>query len=316
MKNFLTFALLVLPAAFAPARAADLPPLTVAVYDFKGEMSAKPYAPKITPLVTADLAAETNIVLLERAELGPALNEQAFGVSGLVSSDAAAKIGQITGAKVLVAGEVMMTGGDTHMVIVATIIGTETGRLFAAKVDGEAENFPELTAALSAKIAQTIGAHATNLIAVEKESTSARLDRVVKSIVGANRPSVSVEIRWSHPSKARAHLIPGHCTAAETEFGAILLRAGFPVVDEKSDRKPDIEITGVLDRSQGPGAGGLYSYRAVLELKVQQRLTGDIIAIDRQESIATDATKMNADRSSEIQAVDDLAQRILPLLAK
>ena len=43
-------------------------------------------ATNVTTLVTADLTTETNLVLLERAELTKALNEQAFGVSGLVSS--------------------------------------------------------------------------------------------------------------------------------------------------------------------------------------------------------------------------------------
>ena len=42
-----------------------------------------------------------------RRELGKALTEQAFGVAGLVSTDAAAEIGQLTGVKVLVAGQVV-----------------------------------------------------------------------------------------------------------------------------------------------------------------------------------------------------------------
>src|ERR1700722_7189639 len=82
--------------------AADAPLLTVAVYDFKGAPGAGYFGGKVTPLITADLATETNFVMVVRAELDKALNEQAFGVSGMVSSDAAAKIGQITGAKVLV----------------------------------------------------------------------------------------------------------------------------------------------------------------------------------------------------------------------
>jgi hypothetical protein len=239
--------------------------------------------------------------------LTKALNEQAFGTSGMVSSDAAAKIGQITGAKVLVAGQVIKTG-DNHLIIVANIIGTETGRLFADKVEGAADNLSELTSDLSRKIAQTITDQTTNLIASTQESSAERLDQIIKSITGTNRPNVSVNIRLPRGTSSVA--------TPTGEFGIILMKAGFPVVDANSDRKPDVEITGVVDISAGPHQGGLFSYRAVIELKVQERRTGNIIAFDRQESTATDSAKAAANRSAQVNAVDALAERILPLLAK
>ena len=77
-------------------------PLTVAVYDFtEAHKHSSGTGADVTTLVTADLAAETNLVMVERAELTKALNEQAFGVSGMVSSDAAAKIGQITPVRMM-----------------------------------------------------------------------------------------------------------------------------------------------------------------------------------------------------------------------
>src|SRR5579871_4513036 len=94
------------------------PPPTAAVYDFKdADPREGRYAGKITTLVTADLTTQTNLVMLERGELNKALNEQAFGASGMVSADAASRIGQITGAKVLVSGQVIMTD-QSHLVVV------------------------------------------------------------------------------------------------------------------------------------------------------------------------------------------------------
>jgi TolB-like protein len=291
------------------AEAADKPqsPLSVAVYDFKGDAEAASFTSKVTSLVTANLSTETNLVMLERAELTKALSEQAFGISGMVSSDAAAKIGQITGAKVLVAGQVIKTGKD-HLIIVANVIGTETGRLFADKVEGAADNLSDLTSDLSRKIAQTITSQTTNLIAVVQESSAERLERIIKSITGTNRPSVSINFRLPRGKPTLA--------TPTGEFGIILLKAGFPVVDDNSDRKPDVEITGVVDISAGPRHGGVFSYRAVIELKVQERRSGNIIIFDRQESTAIDATRAGADRSAQVNAVDALAERILPLLAK
>ncbi len=283
-------------------------PLTVAVYDFKGDDGAASYGDNVTTLVTADLTTETNLIMLERAELTKALNEQAFGISGLVSSDAAAKIGQITGAKVLVTGQVIKTG-DNHLVIVATIIGTETGRLFADKVEGAAEDLSDLTSELSRKIAQTISDQTTNLITAIQESSTERLEQIIRNLNGTNRPSVSLNIFYSH-GKGR------HAETAEAEFGRILLKAGFAVVDENSDRKSEVEITGLDDTSAGPRQGELFSYRAVIELKIQERRTGDILCFDHQESTAVDAAKSGADKSSQINAVDALAERLLPLLAK
>src|ERR1035437_4042653 len=155
MKQNLIILLLAMLALISSAADKPQSALTVAVYDFKGDADTASFGGKVTTLVTANLTTETNLVLVERAELTAALSEQAFGISGMVSSDAAAKIGQITGAKVLVAGQVIKTG-DNHLAIVANIIGTETGRLFADKVEGAADSLSDLTSDLSRKIAQTI----------------------------------------------------------------------------------------------------------------------------------------------------------------
>ena len=281
--------------------------LTVAVYDFKGDAGAASYGKNVTTLVTANLTTETNLVLLERVELSKALSEQAFGVSGLVNSAAAAQIGQITGAKILVAGQVMKTG-DNHVIIVANIIGTETGRLFADKVEGGADNLTELASDLSRKIAQTISDQATNLIAATQESREERLDRIIKSITGTNRPSISIKVTRYEQG--------GNDNTVKNELGAVLLKAGFTVVDEKSDRKPDVEITG----GDGIGAetrqGEMYSCSAYIDVRIQERRTGNILTFDHQASTATDVGWAAAKQRCRIKMTDDLVEKILPVLAK
>jgi TolB-like protein len=284
--------------------------LTVAVYDFSdADKGAANYGGKVTTLVTADLTSETNLVMLERAELNKALQEQAFGSSGMVNSDAAAQIGQITGAKVLVAGQIIKTEDD-HLIIVANIIGTETGRLFADKVEGSADALVQLASDLSRKIAQTISDQAVNLIAVTQESSKERLEQIIKNISGTNRPSVSINIKYLRPD------FPEHSFTCEEELGHILLKAGFPVVDENSDQKSDVEIAGIAKFDVATRHGELFSSRGVLELKVQERRTGRIIAFDQQEGVAIDPGGKAANREAQVIAVDDLAGRILQLLAQ
>ena len=201
-----------------------------------------------------------------------------------------------------------MKTGDNHLALVANIIGTETGRLFADKVEGSAANLSDLTSQLSRKIAQTISDHATNLIAAAQESSADRLDRIIKNLSGTNRPSVSVNIHLARNSLSTS--------TTKAEFGIILLKAGFAVVDANSDRKPDIEITGVIAISAAPRHGELFSFRAVIDLKVQERRTGNIIAFEHQEIIAIDTTRVGANRAAQVNAVDAAAEKILPLLAK
>ena len=297
-----------MPLACVLAHAVPPSALTVAVYDFKGDGEAAGYGNNVTTLVTADLTTETNLVLVERAALTKALSEQAFGISGMVSSDAAAKIGQITGAKVLVAGQVMKIG-DKHLVIVASVIGTETGRLFADKVEGDEDQLMEMTSELSRKIAQTISDQTTNLIAAAQESDADRLEQVIKSINGTNRPSVSINImhyglhNWEEKT-------------VENALEMILLKTGFKVVDDNSDRKPDMEITGDGHTMATSRQGELYCSSYYLNVKIQERATGNIIAIKHQESNATEAGHEAAITAAQINATDEMAAQILPLLAK
>ncbi len=314
------------------AAAADAPPASVAVYDFtvtsemRSDFKSKTnrwnasmwnawhktvddFGPKVTALVTADLSGETNLVMVERAELNKALSEQAFGASGMVNSDAAAKVGQITGAKVLIAGQVFMADED-HLTIIASIIGTETSRLYAEKVEGSSANLTTLTADLAKKISKTISAQYANLTVVT-EPHEARIDRILKAVQGTNRPSVMISVA--------DHLAGGRVSTNQdvfTELGLLFQKAGFTVVDENSSMKPDVQITGSAKCDWGARQGALISCIAVVEIKAQERRTGDILVLDRQQSEAVDIGKSSAGKAAMLNATDDLAERLLPLLAK
>src|SRR5258708_3534740 len=126
--------LLMLCATARPARAGD-EVLTVAVFNFESKDEAVyDLGPKIATLVNANLSAEPKIITVERAELEKVLSEQELGLSGTVSADTAAKVGNLTGAKVLVTGRIFKA--DKELVIVSKIIGTETSRVYGELVKG------------------------------------------------------------------------------------------------------------------------------------------------------------------------------------
>lgn len=297
-------ALLALGAA---ARAAEPEILTVAVFDFESrDEGMRDLGPKVAALITANLSAQPNIITVERAELEKVLGEQELGLSGTVSTDSAAKVGHLTGAKVLVTGRVFKV--DKETTIVAKIIGTETSRVYGDSVSGAGEaSISDLSAQLAKKIAAIVTEKGDTLVA-KVESRDNRIARLVKSLKDGKRPSVSIKIPERHFGQAVID------PAAETELAFILQKAGFTIVDDKSSAKPDIEITGDAFSAFGLRKGNLISCRSRLEIKVQQRETGKILTQDSQTSVAVDIAEQTAAKAALQNAADELAERLLPKL--
>src|SRR5256884_9583175 len=89
--------------------------------------------------------------------------------------------------------------------------------------------------------------------------------------------------------------------AAETELSLILKESGFNLVDDKSPEKADIEITGDAFSAFGMRKGNLISCKARIEVKVHKR-PGEVLAVDRQGSVAVDITEQTAAKNSLQQA--------------
>lgn len=308
MKKRILPLLIFLVSAALSARAADV--LTVAIFDFDSrDEGARDMGPKVATLVNANLSADPNIITVERAELEKILGEQELGLSGTVSADTASKVGHLTGAKVLVTGRVFRA--DKELMIVAKIMGSETSRVYGelVKAPAASASISDLSADLAKKISKTIADKGDTLIA-KVESRDQHIDRIVKSLKEGTRPSVSVKLPERHFGT------PVIDPAAEIELSAILQKAGFTVVDDKSDKKPDIEITGEAFSAYGMRKGNLISCRSRIELKAHERTSGKILAVDSQTSVAVDIAEQTAAKTSLENAAVDIAERLLPKLAR
>src|SRR2546425_2073787 len=271
--------------AATPNHAADQV-LTVAIFDFESkDEGVRDLGAKVATLINASLSAEPQIITVERAELEKVLGEQELGLSGTVSPDAAAKVGHLTGAKVLVTGRVFKA--DKELILVAKIIGTETSRVYGELVNGGAEgSITVLSGNLAKKIAATITRKGETLLA-KVESREDRIARIKESLKSYKLPSVSVKIGERHFGQ------PVIDPAAETELSLILKECGFNLVDGKSPEKADIEITGDAISALGMRKGNLISCKARVEIKVQKR-TGQILGVDRESSVAVDIAEQTA----------------------
>ncbi len=287
------------------SQAAEPGLLTVAVFDFEARDEAvHDLGPKIATLISAQLSAEPQIVTVERAELEKVLSEQELGLSGTVAADTAAKVGHLTGAKVLVTGRVFRL--DKELILVAKVIGTETSRVYGEMVKGPASAaITDLSAELAQKIIKTVSDKAQTLVA-KAETHDERVERLIKGLKNGKRPSVSVKIAERHFGAAVID------PAAETELALILQKAGFTLVDDKSSQKPDIELTGEAFSAFGLRKGNLISCRSRVELKAQQRENGKILVQDRQTSVAVDIAEQTAAKTALQNAASEIAERLLP----
>jgi len=309
MKTRIPFILSLLLAAGAIAQAAANDVLTVAVFDFDSKDEAvSGLGPKVATLVNANLSAEPQIITVERAELEKVLGEQELGLSGTVNAESAAKVGQLTGAKVLVTGKVFKADDQTF--IVAKVIGTETSRVYGEMVQGgSSAKLADLSSSLAKKIAAVVSEKGDTLVA-RVESREERVARLKKALDGKKLPVVSVKISERHYGP---HIID---PAAETELSLILQQCGFTLADGNSTNPPAVEITGEAFSAYGLQKGNLISCKSRVEIKARDLATGNILAVDRQTSVGVDIAEQTAAKTALQNAADVLAERVLPKLAK
>jgi hypothetical protein len=306
MKKMILLSLLLAAGTLAQAVAADV--LTVAVFDFDSKDEAvRDLGPKVAALINANLSVNPDLITVERAELEKVLGEQELGLSGTVSTESAAKVGQLTGAKVLVTGRVFKVENQTLMV--AKIIGTETSRVYGEIVQGPPTvSVVDLSSNLAAKIAIVISAKGDTLVA-KAQTREERIAKLKQTLDGKKLPVVSVKVSETHYGP---HIID---PAAETELSLILQQCGFKLADAGSTLKPDVEISGEAFSAFGMQKGNLISCKSRVELKVRDAATGNIMVVDRQTSVGVDVAEQVAAKNALQNAADELASRIIPKLA-
>lgn len=258
---------------------------------------------KVGGLLFAELSASPDVLLVDRVEIHKILDEQKISVAGLVPPDQAVRLGQLTGAKILVTGSVIEV--DMNLYLVAKIIGTETSRTKGATVKGKINDpLAPMVEELAGRITTVISSQAGTLVPAEPD----REDRVaaIKAAIGERkRPTLAVQIAERHLGQ------PTLDPAAETEVLAIAKECGFDVVDGKGST-PDVLIVGEGFSEFGARHNDLISVKGRLEIKATSTASGKVLAADRQTEIVVDVSERIAGKSALQQAAAAIAQRLLP----
>ena len=286
-----------------PAPTAPVEYIPVAVLDLEAtDPKLKERGQQLAMLVSTQLSTMDGIVTVERQELAKLLGEQELGNSGMVDPASAARIGHLTGARVLVIGRVFAVAGETTAAL--KVMSTETGRVYGAAESFSVEASPSGPAAkLAAKVGEILKTKKNDLVA-RPVTADDRIARLKQKLAGRALPSVAITIAEQHIGA------PVIDPAAETEIGLILGKAGFTVLTADAAGKADFQVKGEAFSEAGIRRGNLVSCRARVEVKVVAREGGKVALTDRQMSRAVDTAEHIAAKTALQNAGAELAERI------
>jgi hypothetical protein len=293
------------------AMAQDVPqvyPTAIFAFEERGG-GVKEYGQKVSDILFAQLVVNPDLCLVDRQDLKKTLDEHELNMSGMVTPGQAVKVGQLTGAKILLTGSVIEA--DKTLYLVAKIIGTETSRVLGESVKGKtSDELGPLVEQLAKQVGANITKNADKLVAkpVKLEDRIAALKKVLGE---AKRPSVLVKVTERHVGQATID------PAAETEITMFCKEAGFDVIDPKAgDKKADIVIEGEGFSEFAMRRGNIVSVKARVEIKAIDRATDKVVAIDRQTDVEVDLTEQIAGKKALQEAAAAIAERMLPKLVK
>lgn len=304
LRTLPIFGLLVFFSSAARLVAEDI--ISVAVIDFASPPGSEGKGADVATLMTTLLSNDPGLLLVERAELSKILGEFELNLGGTVDPGAAAKIGHLAGADILVTGRMFQTGDD-HF-IASKAISVSTGRIFGDLAEYEkGESIAAAAQALSEKVSKRIADNRSILLPAV-ETNEARLARLAKLIEGKTLPTVYVSIPEEHLS-AR---VPD--PAAQTEIQKTLQDLGFQLVDKESAAQATIK--GEAFSELGARHANLVSCRARIEVVVKSDTKKDNVKVDRETSVAADLAENIAAKSALQRGGASLAERLIPLLVQ
>lgn len=265
---------------------------------------------KVTDLLSAELAAVPELMLVERDEVEKILKEHELNLSGLVGANDAIQAGRLTGARLLITGSVIDTGTERYLV--AKVISTETSRVLGATAKGKvSDNVGDLVTKLADGVA-TVVRERGDSIEPAIMSREDRLAKLKRGLDGKSHPSVMIKVTERHVGA------PTIDPAAEVELTLWCRELGWKTIDPVAGDSGDAEIliTGEGISELSGRRGGLVSVRARVEVRAVNRKTGEVLAIDRQTERAVDTTELIAGKQALQQAAATIAERLLPQLTE
>ncbi len=312
---------------------ADEKPVTVAILDYEASLeNHEQLGSQIADILTARLTVEESLALVERAELGKALDEQKLKLSGLADAEQAVKVGKLVGARVLVMGRAFVL--DNKLMIVTKVVGVETGRVVGTLRQAElSKPLSDAILALSGDIAGLIRKKSDKIL--PKDVALPDPVAAIRKTLGDRTAAVAVVIPEEHRRQRRPEQVID--PAVETEIKRVLLDCGFTIVDVgendladwarrrmKDKTKPwpdalataDYVVVGEAFSEFALRTGDLVTCAGRAEVNLIDRKSGKILLADRRTTRAVDLAERIAGKTALQQAGRKLGVEIARKLAR
>lgn len=277
---------------------------TVAILPFvEGGVGLKGQGAMVSDLLFTTLTENPTICLVERGNLKKILEEMELNASGVVGMNNAVKIGQMSGAKIIITGSIFKMRNNTYLV--AKIIGTETTKVLGFSVKGP-ESIDVLTEKLGKGVSDRITKNAKSLMPVIKD-TKDIVTELKKQLEKQKKYKIYINI--TEQSLTEKTIDP----AAQTELQMISKEVGFEVTENRNNA--DVIISGEAFSQFATRRGNLISVAARVELKATDQKE-NIIAVGAQSEMAVGLSEAVMGKKAIQEATAKLAERILPKLIK
>jgi len=306
----------------------------VAVLDFDTtrakDAKASQWGAEVADLLTALLSAETNLQLVERADLEGAIREHKLTLTGLVAEEDRAKLGRLVGAQFLVMGRVFTI--DRDVCIVAKVVSVETSRMTAEVVQGKLSGeLAPVVRKLAGRVGAAIRKKAPVLLPRPRTEPDV-IDTIREGLGKGPLPKVLVSVSESHRGLRPAREVD---PAAATECVFLLRLCGFDVSEEESAKRVvegwakrflrdtdaempdilagvDVVLVGQGFSEFGTRTGDLVTSLARLEVQAVDTRTGRILAIGRATTRAVDLAEGIAAKTALQKAAASIAKKLIP----
>ncbi|MFT3990076.1 MAG: CsgG/HfaB family protein [Luteolibacter sp.] len=289
-----------------PAIAGETTPVfSVGILPFSETDDTKSLGASASDLLSAQLGMSGQFVLVERAQLDAVLSEQGLGLSGAIDPQSAAKVGNLSGAQILVTGRVFKAGKTTYCI--AKAISVATGRSLPAQTQVNDGDWLAASTRLATSLAAAVAKSSTEM-APKTETPEARIERLGKLLVGKTPPKVCVRIPEQHLSR----IVPD--PAIQTEIELTLRQLGATITDTATDA--DFLVTGEAFSERAVQLGTLVSCRARCELTLTRKSLPDQKNVTRLTTGAVDLAENIAAKQALQHAGGKLAEWVVAEIAK
>lgn len=307
---FLLYSLISYSISYADSSDNTDQQLVVAVLPFStGEGVIEDFKNEVPILFNAFLSNNPSLVLVERGEVDKALSELELSLSGAIDPNTSNQVGFLTGAQVLVTGRIFPV--QNEIVVVAKIIGVETGRVYAATgTMPESGSIVTVVESLASQVSDDIVAKSATLVAHHRTEKDV-IAELQPLVADKALPTITVSVN----ERSLGRIVPDPAVA--TEISHVLKALGFDVLDiARSKTTPDVEIIGEAFSEMGLRKTNLVSSKGRVEIKAIDTLTGKVIYIDHITSIAVDLSPEIAGKKALQKAASKLAEKLIPAIIK